>query len=336
MTIRAYISGVGSYLPERILSNHDLTAWLDTSDEWILARTGIHQRHIAADNELASDLATKAAQRALDDASCTINDIDALIVATATPDRIFPSTAVITQHKLGGRGFPAWDVQAACSGFIYAVAQAQAFLAAGMYRRILLIGVETMSRIMDWKDRSTCILFGDGAGAIVLEAADADANIIGGLLGSVLHADGQYTDLLSAKCPLPPASPNHPGLLADQVAVSSVSMRGNEVFRVAVTKLGEVVNEILIQHGLQKTDIDLLIPHQANIRIINATARKLNMDISNVAVTVAKHANTSSASVPLALDVMYRTGRLQKNDLLLFEAFGAGFVWGANLVRWSK
>jgi len=334
MSVSTHIVGVGGYLPERIMSNDELATIVDTTDDWIRERTGITQRHIIAKDEYTSDLASRAAQQALDDAGISIDDIDALIVATTTPDMVFPSTASIVQHKLGGKGFPAWDIQAVCSGFVYGLAQVDGMMKGGMFKRVLLIGAESMSRIVDWSDRNTCVLFGDGSGAVVLEAKDAEH----GILGSVLHCDGSYRDLLMAKHAHPGASPNNDRLdmNTDAAGVAAVSMKGNEVFRFAVTKLGEVVDEVLTQHHLSKDDLDWLVPHQANIRILNATAKKLKMSTDQVALTVAKHANTSAASVPMALNDLYRQGKIETGQLLLLEAFAGGFAWGANLIRWSK
>ncbi|TLS69233.1 ketoacyl-ACP synthase III [Mariprofundus erugo] len=333
-----HITGIGGYLPERIMTNAELEKLVDTTDAWIRERTGIEQRHIIAPDQMTSDLAVEAARIALADAGITIDDIDALIVATTTPDLIFPSTATVVQSKLGGRDFPAWDIQAVCSGFVYGLAQAEGMMRAGMFRRVLLIGAEAMSRIVDWKDRGTCILFGDGAGAVVLEAGPSDAE--NGMIGSVLHADGAFRDLLKAHHPHPPSSPelHHEAVdfAIDSAGAAAVEMKGNEVFRVAVTKLGDVVREILLRYELNDCDIDWLVPHQANIRIIQATAKKLKMDLDRVALTVARHGNTSSASVPLALNDLYINGRLEKGQLILLEAFAGGFAWGANLVRWSK
>jgi len=335
MTLKhVHITGVGGYLPEQVLSNRDLETSLETTDTWIVERTGIRQRHIIAKDQHTSDLAVEAARMALDDAGLGIADIDAIVVATTTPDMIFPSTASIVQYKLGGAGQAAWDVQAVCSGFVYGLAHLQGMLASGMYKRALLIGAESMSRVVDWKDRGTCILFGDGAGAVVLEANEQE----GGILGSVLHADGAHRHLLMASHPGVASSPyeDAPDMRLDSAGVAAVEMRGNEVFRMAVSKLGEVVNEVLDKYGLGHSDVDWLVPHQANIRIIQATAKKLKLSLERVAVTVDRHANTSAASVPLALNALYREDRLHTGQLLLLEAFGAGFVWGANLVRWSK
>jgi len=337
---RVHITGVGGYLPERVLTNHDLERIVDTTDAWIVERTGIRERHIIAEHERTSDLAVAAARQALEDAGLEPGDLDALVVATTTPDMVFPSTAAIVQAKLGVAGFPVWDIQAVCSGFVYGLAQLTGMMEAGMFRRVLLIGAESMSRILDWTDRSTCVLFGDGAGAFVLEASDAP----GGVLGSVLDADGSHRKLLMAAHPHRGASPDHvgdavsdgPDLRVDAAGVAAIEMKGNEVFRIAVTRLGEVVGRVLAHCGMKESEVDWLIPHQANIRIIQATARKLKLDMDRIAITVDRHANTSSASVPLALNEYYRAGRIRPGQTLLLEAFGAGFVWGANLVRWSK
>jgi len=330
--------GVGGYLPERVLSNDELSTMVATSDEWIRERTGICQRHIIAKDQYTSDLGAEAAKQALEDAGLTIDDIDAIVVATTTPDLIFPSTASIIQHKLGGKDFPAWDIQAVCSGFVYGLAQVDGMMRGGMFKRVLLIGAESMSRILDWQDRSTCVLFGDGAGAVVLEARESDPNHEGGIIGSVLHCDGSYRNLLLAKHSYSGAVPGEDAanLYIDSAGVAAVEMKGNEVFRIAVTKLGEVVGEVLDKYGIKQSEIDWLVPHQANIRILQATAKKLKMNQDRMVVTVDRHANTSSASVPLALNHIYREGQLKLGQLLLFEAFGGGFAWGANLVRWSK
>jgi len=333
MNLNTHIVGVGGYLPERILSNEELSTMVETSDEWIRERTGITQRYILAEEQQTSDLGAAAAQQALDDAGLSIGDIDALVVATTTPDMIFPSTASIVQYKLGGKGFPAWDIQAVCSGFVYGLAQLDGMMRSGMFKRVLLIGAESMSRIVDWTDRNTCVLFGDGSGAVVLEAREDD----GGIIGSVLHCDGSYRQLLMAEHKF---AGNAPGkkidFTMDAAGVAAVEMKGNEVFRVAVTKLGEVVGEVLEKYQMQQADVDWLIPHQANIRILKATAKKMTMSEDRMAVTVDKHANTSSASVPLALNHLYRQGKFKQGQILLLEAFAGGFAWGANLVRWSK
>ncbi len=327
---RTHIIGVGGYLPRRVVTNAELAERVDTSDQWIVERTGIRQRHLAADGERTSDLAAAAARQALEVAGVTIDDIDALVVATTTPDLIFPSTAAIVQSKLGGAGFPAWDIQAVCAGFVYGLAQLDAMMRAGMFRRVLLIGAETMSRILNWDDRATCVLFGDGAGAVVLEQR-AEA---GGVIGSVLHGDGAHRDLLKAQYGSD-VPRDRPDFHTDAAGVAAIAMRGNEVFRVAVKSLGAVVGEVLAAHNLTESDVDWLVPHQANLRIINAIAKRLTLPEERVAITVGIHANTSAASVPLALAHLHQQGRLQRDQLLLLESFGAGFVWGANLVRWS-
>ncbi len=335
MTTAAHITGVGAYLPARVLTNHDLERMVETSDEWIRTRTGIRERRIAAEDEHTSDLAAAAAREALADAGITVHDLDALIVATTTPDMIFPSTASIVQAKLGGAGFAAWDVQAVCAGFVYALAQADACIRAGLFRRVLVIGAETMSRIVNWKDRTTCVLFGDGAGAVVLEGK----NEPGGLIASVLHCDGRYRELLMAPHGKRENRPEHaldPDFSVDSAGVAAIQMRGNEVFRVAVTKLGEVVQEILTKAGISADAVDWLVPHQANVRIIRATAQRLGLPMERVALTIAEHGNTSAASVPLALHALVRAGKVRPGQRLLFEAFASGFAWGANLVVWTK
>jgi len=332
MMPHVHITGIGGYLPERILTNTELASLVNTTDDWIVERTGIRERHIIGENQHTSDLAVGAARQALDDAGLKPSDLDALVVATTTPDMIFPSTAAVVQSKLGASGFPVWDMQAVCSGFVYGLAQITSMVEAGMFRRVLLIGAESMSRILDWKDRSTCVLFGDGAGAVVLERMDGE----GGVMGSVLNADGSYRPLLMAKHPHPGASPDMPDMRIDAAGVAAVEMRGNEVFRIAVNKLSEVVEQVLDHCRVDASDLDWLVPHQANIRIINATAKKLKLGTERIAITVDKHANTSSASVPLALNTYYREGKIKEGQLILLEAFGAGFVWGANLLRWTK
>jgi 3-oxoacyl-[acyl-carrier-protein] synthase-3 len=334
--IAVHIRGVGAYLPERVMRNDELASMVDTTDEWIRTRTGIEQRHLVAVGQLTADLAAEAARQALDDAGLTVADIDALVLATTTPDMIFPSTASMVQAKLGGKGFPAWDIQAVCSGFVYGLAQVEGMMRAGMCRRVLLIGAESMSRIVDWSDRNTCVLFGDGAGAVVLEAGENDGC---GLMRSVLHCDGSYRELLMAEHAVrghPPRADRLSVMDMDAAGVSAIQMRGNEVFRVAVTKLGEVVHEVMIANEVQEGDIDWLVPHQANIRILQATAKKLNLSQERMVVTVGRHANTSAASVPLALHDLYQSGKLKRGQLLLLEAFAGGFAWGANMLRWSR
>ncbi len=320
--IYSRIAGTGGHLPERILTNEELERMVDTSDEWITERTGIKKRHIV-EGETTCDLAEKAARRAIDAAGITPADIDLIIVATTTPDRIFPSTACLLQARLDVHGSPAFDVQAVCTGFVYALGLADMFVKAGKAKNALVVGAETLSNIVDWTDRSTCVLFGDGAGAVVLSAADEP-----GILSTHLHADGQYKELLT----VPAGLSEHPEVLKSGKAF--MEMKGNEVFKVAVNTLGRIVDETLAANGLQKSDIDWLVPHQANIRIIAATARKLDMSMDNVVVTVHEHGNTSAASIPLALDIAVRDGRIQRGDTLLLEAFGGGFTWGSALLKY--
>jgi 3-oxoacyl-[acyl-carrier-protein] synthase-3 len=320
--IYSRIIGTGGYLPEKILTNADLEKMVDTSDEWITDRTGIKKRHIAIDNETTCDLAEKAARRAIESADIDPATIDLIIVATTTPDRVFPSTACLLQERLDIHGCPAFDVQAVCTGFVYAMTVADKFIASGTARRALIVGAETLSRITDWTDRRTCVLFGDGAGAVVLEASE-----VPGVLSTHIHADGQYKELLTV--------PSGISKGYDQVRNNEafMTMQGNEVFKVAVNTLGRIVDETLAANNMDKADIDWLVPHQANIRIISATARKLKMPMDRVVVTVDEHGNTSAASVPLALDVAVRDGRVKQGDTLLFEAFGGGFTWGSVLLK---
>lgn len=296
---------------------------VDTSDEWIRDRTGIRQRHIAADDEFTVDLAEQAAIRAIDAAGISVDEIDLIIVATTTPDRVFPSTACLLQQRLDIHGCAAFDVQAVCTGFVYGLSVADQFFQAGTSKCALVVGAETLSRIIDWKDRNTCVLFGDGAGAVVLQT-DAET----GILSSHLHADGSYENLLTVPYGV---STGNRQLLDDGSA--GITMKGNEVFKMAVNTLGRIVDETLEHNGMEKSDIDWLVPHQANIRIINATARKLSMSLDNVVVTVDKHGNTSAASVPLALDVAVRDGRIKKGETVMLEAFGGGFTWGSVLLK---
>jgi 3-oxoacyl-[acyl-carrier-protein] synthase-3 len=314
------VAGTGSYLPEKILTNQDLERMVDTSDEWIRARTGIAQRHIAADNEMASDLALNASRQAMAAAGVTAGDIDLIIVATTTPDVIFPSTACILQDKLGVNDCPAFDVQAVCSGFIYALATADMFIRAGKCRTALVVGTEIYSRILDWTDRSTCVLFGDGAGAVVLTQSDQP-----GILSSHLHADGSYSKILAV-----------PGSICGGKVQGKpfVMMEGNVVFKFAIKVLEDVVREALAENNLEVSDIDWLIPHQANIRIIISTANKLALPMEKVVATLDRHGNTSAASIPLALDIAVRDGRIKSGQLVLLEGVGGGFTWGAVLVRW--
>ncbi len=318
----ARITGTGGYLPEKILTNHDLEKMVDTSDEWIRDRTGISERHIAADDEFTVDLAEQAAIKAIDAAGISRDDIDLIIVATTTPDRVFPSTACLLQQRLDIHGCAAFDVQAVCTGFVYGLGVANQFFKAGTSRCALVVGAETLSRIIDWKDRNTCVLFGDGAGAVVLQANDDT-----GILSSHLHADGSYENLLTVPYGV---STGNSQLLEGS---GGITMKGNEVFKMAVNTLGRIVDETLQHNDMEKSDIDWLVPHQANIRIINATAKKLSMPLDRVVVTVDKHGNTSAASVPLALDVAVRDGRIKRGETLMLEAFGGGFTWGSVLLN---
>ncbi len=313
------IVGTGKYLPERILTNADLEKMVETTDEWIRSRTGIENRHIAADGEGTSDLAYKAALAALEDAGLVPNDIDLIVVGTTTPDLIFPNVACLVQEKLKIKACPAFSLEAACSGFLYGLVVADQFIRLGQAQRALVIGAETMSRIIDWTDRETCVLFGDGAGAVILEASERP-----GILYSTLGADGRYRDLLYASS----------GVSLRQRDGAALRMKGNEVFKVAVKTLENLVDDVVEKNGLEKGQIDWLIPHQANIRIISATAKRLELPMERVIMTVAEHGNTSAASVPMALDTAIRDGRVKRGDLLLLEAFGGGFTWGASLIRY--
>jgi len=318
--IYSRIVGTGSYLPEKILSNHDLEQMVETSDQWIRERTGIEKRHIVAEDETTTDLAVQAAQNAIEAANINASDIDLIIVATTTPTRIFPSTAALVQEKLGIHGCPAFDVQAVCTGFVYGLTIADKFIKSGSTKRALVIGAESLSRIVDWNDRNTCVLFGDGAGAVILEASEET-----GILSTHIHSDGQYNELLSV--------PTGPGSAESNVS-PYIEMQGNDVFKVAVRTLSSIVDETLAANNLDKTAIDWLIPHQANIRIIAATAKKLSMSMDHVVVTVDQHGNTSAASIPLALDTAVRDGRIKRGETLLLEAFGGGFTWGSALLNY--
>jgi 3-oxoacyl-[acyl-carrier-protein] synthase-3 len=323
MRIYSRIIGTGSYLPEKRLSNADLAAELalqgvETSDDWIVERTGIRARHFAADEQGCSDLATEAARKALDAAGLSASDIDLIIVGTSTPDMVFPSVATMVQHKLGAAGCPAFDVQAVCSGFIYALTVADAMIQTGSAKRALVIGAEIFSRILDFKDRTTCVLFGDGAGAVVLEASEQP-----GILATDLHADGKYKDILCV-----PGHVNRGGILGDPV----LKMDGQAVFKLAVGVLDETARASLAKAHLTEADIDWLIPHQANIRIMQSTARKLKLGADKVVVTVDQHGNTSAASIPLALDVAVREGKVRRGDTVMLEGVGGGFTWGAVLL----
>ncbi len=315
------ILGTGGYLPERVLTNADLEKMVDTSDQWIVERTGIRERHLAAEHETTSDLAVAAARQAIAAAGIDVAEIDLIIVATTTPDLIFPSTACLVQYKLGmSNGCAAFDVQAVCSGFVYALSIADNFIRAGQARRALVIGAETLSRITDWNDRGNCILWGDGAGAVILAASETP-----GIISTHLHADGRYRDLLHV----------NGGVSAGLDGKPTMQMQGNAVFKMAVNTLDAIVDETLAANGLQKSDINWLVPHQANIRIIQATAKKLGMSMDNVVVTVDRHGNTSAASIPLALDTAVRDGRIQAGEIILMEAFGGGFTWGSVLIKWA-
>ncbi|WP_427969894.1 beta-ketoacyl-ACP synthase III [Altererythrobacter sp.] len=319
--IRSAITGSGSALPQRCVSNEELARQVDTSDEWIVERTGIRQRYIAGEGETTSSLAIEAARKACEDAGIDSKSIDLIILATATPDNTFPATATRVQDALGCNGGIAFDVAAVCSGFLYALATADSMLRTGMAKRALVIGSETFSRILDWEDRTTCVLFGDGAGAVVLEARESDTDGAG-VISSSLHADGAQHELLYVD-----------GGPSTTQTVGHVRMRGREVFRHAVVNLAQVLGEVLEESGLSIADVDWLVPHQANARILDATARKLGIDPERVVVTVDRHANTSAASVPLAFDTARKDGRIKPGDLVMFEAMGGGFTWGASLIR---
>ena len=313
------ISGTGGFLPEKILTNKDIEEIVDTTDQWIRDRTGIRERHVVTGDESCCDLAEAASRRALEAAGLAPSEIDLIVVATTTPDQVFPSTACLLQHRLGVGGFPAFDVQAVCTGFVYALGVADKFIRTGSSKCALVVGSETMSRILNWQDRATCVLFGDGAGAVVIEASDRP-----GIISSHLSADGAYKDLLQV--------PRGVGM--GRCDDPYIEMKGNEVFRMAVTTLGRIVDETLEANGMEKSDIDWLVPHQANTRIIQATAKKLDLPIDRVVVTVGEHGNTSSASIPLALDVAIRDGRIKRGEMLIMEAFGGGFTWGSVLARY--
>lgn len=322
--IRSVVIGSGAYLPERVVTNAELAERVNTSDEWIRERTGIERRHVAAPHEKTSDLAIQAASRALDDAGLKGSDIDAVIVATATPDETFPAVAVKVQAAIGMKGGFAFDLQAVCTGFIYAITTADNFIKAGQAKRILVIGAETFSRILDWEDRTTCVLFGDGAGAIVLEGQEGEGTTDDrGIINSCLHSDGTKHELLYTD-----------GGPSSTQTVGHVRMLGREVFRHAVVNLAEVFDEVLRDVGLSSADIDFVVPHQANKRILDATVKKFGISADKVVVTVDEHANTSAASVPLALNHALKQGRIARGDLVILEGMGAGFTWGASLIRW--
>jgi 3-oxoacyl-[acyl-carrier-protein] synthase III len=322
--MRCVVRGIGSYLPAKVLTNADLAAMVDTSDEWIVQRTGIRERHIAAEGELTSDLATAAARRALENAGVEPADIDLIVLATSTPDNTFPASAVTVQNSLGIHSGAAFDLQAVCSGFIYALATADAMLKAGQGRRALVIGSETFSRILDWSDRTTCVLFGDGAGAVVLDLQEGAGTISDrGILTTHLRSDGQHKEKLYVD-----GGPSATG------TVGHVRMEGREVFKHAVGMISDVINAAFAATGTTADDIDWFVPHQANQRIIDASARKLGIAVNKVVSTVDRHGNTSAASIPLALDVAVKDGRVKARDLVMLEAMGGGFTWGSVLLRW--
>lgn len=317
------IAGTGGYLPKKILTNADMERIVETSDSWIRERTGIEQRHIATEGETTCDLAEQASLAALEMAGVSAEDLDLIIVATTTPDKVFPSTACLLQHRLGNRGAPAFDIQAVCTGFVYALSVADQFIKTGMVKKALVVGAETLSRITNWTDRDTCVLFGDGAGAVVLESSKES-----GILSTHIHADGQYEELLH----VPSGISKLPQ--TDDIAEKTMNMKGSEVFKVAVNTLSSIAKETLKANGLKKEDLDWLVPHQANLRIITATAKKLKLRDDQAVVTVNKHANTSSASVPMALNEAVRDGRIKRGQILLLEAFGGGFTWGSALIKY--
>ncbi len=323
MTIRAVVRGVGHYLPERVVPNSDFEATLDTTDEWIRSRSGIERRHVAAEGQTTSDLGIRAGRAALDDAGLDPDDLDAIIVATSTPDLTFPSAATMVQAGLGmTRGF-AFDVQAVCAGFVFALTNAQALIVSGQVSRVLVIGAETFSRLMDWTDRSTCVLFGDGAGAVILEAAEGSGSSADrGILSSDLHSDGRFKDLLYVDGGVSTHSTGH------------LRMQGKEVFRHAVEKLAQTAHVALDKAGLTAADVDWIVPHQANLRIITATAQRMQVPMERVVVTVQDHGNTSAASIPLALSVGRDRGQIKTGDLIVTEAIGGGLAWGSVVLRW--
>lgn len=316
--IYSKIIGTGSYLPEKILNNRDLEKMFETTDEWITTRTGIKERHIVSAHQFTSDLAVEAAKKAIEASGINANKIDLIIVATTTPDKIFPSTACIVQTKLGLSLCPAFDIQAVCSGFVYSLSVADNFIKTGAAKCVLVIGAETMSRITDYSDRSNAILWGDGAGAIILESSDQP-----GILSTHIHADGSYEKLLHV-----------PSGVSHQKGKATIEMQGNQVFKIAVNTLDSIVDETLEMNQLEKSDIDWLVPHQANIRILEATAKKLNMSMDRVIVTIDRHGNTSAASIPLALDTAIREHKIKRGETLLMEAFGGGFTWGSALIKY--
>jgi 3-oxoacyl-[acyl-carrier-protein] synthase-3 len=324
MIIRSVIAGCGAYLPERVLSNDELAGKVDTTDEWIVKRTGIRQRHIAADGELTSDLALAAGRSALADAGIAPEDVDIIVLATATPDETFPATATTVQHSIGMKSGAAFDVQAVCSGFIYALNVADNFIRLGQAETALVIGAETFSRILDWTDRTTCVLFGDGAGAVALRAAQGEGTIADrGILANKIHSDGRHHDLLFVD-----GGPSSTG------TTGHLRMAGKEVFKHAVVNLSAVVDEVLDGTGISAAEVDWLVPHQANMRILKGTASRLGVPTEKIVVTVDRHANTSAASIPLAIAEAHGDGRLRQGQLVVLEAMGGGFTWGASLIRW--
>jgi len=322
--IRSVVAGVGGHLPERVMTNDDLSEIVDTSDDWITQRTGIKQRRLAADGETTSDLATAAARVALADAGLTVADIDLILLATATPDNTFPAAAVSVQEKLGMTRGAAYDIHAVCSGFVFALAQADAMIKTGQAQKVLVIGAETFSRLLDWTDRATCVLFGDGAGAVVLSAEEqTDARNGRGILASRLRSDGRFKEMLYVD-----GGPSSTG------TVGHLRMEGREVFKHAVTMITDVIDDTFRMSGYTPSDIDWFVPHQANVRIIDSSAKKLGIDSGKVVRTVDRHGNTSAASIPLALSVAVADGRIKQGDLVLLESMGGGFTWGAVLLRW--
>ena len=323
-TARAVALGCGHYLPDRVITNDELAAKLDTSDEWIRSRTGIRQRHIAADGQLTSDLATRAADAALSKAGISAQDLDAIVLATATPDQTFPSTATRVQHQLGMNSGYAYDLQAVCAGFIFALANANALILSGMADRVMVIGAETFSRILDWEDRATCVLFGDGAGAVVLERQNSTGTPADrGILGTCLHSDGTHNRILFVS-----------GGPSETQTAGVLKMEGKEVFKHAVQKLAAVADEVMEKAGVESDQIDWIVPHQANFRIIESTAKKAKIPMEKVVVTVGQHGNTSAASIPLALSEAVSNNRIHRGELLLMEAIGGGLAWGSALIRW--
>lgn len=324
MALRAVVTGHGAYLPARVVTNHELARRVDTSHEWIVQRTGIHQRHLAGEGEKTSDLAAAAAQAAIDGAGLAAEDVDLIVLATATPDETFPSTATVVQAALGMNRGAAFDVHAVCSGFVYAVNLADNFIRLGQAGNVLVIGAETFSRILDWNDRSTCVLFGDGAGALMFSASEGNGDSADrGVLSNCLHSDGRLHDLLYVD-----------GGPSSTQTVGHLRMDGREVFRHAVKNLSEVIDEALVAAGLGHDDVDWLVPHQANRRIIATTARRLKLAEESIVVTIDRHANTSAASVPLALNEAASDGRIERGDVVVLEAMGGGFTWGASVLRW--